>query len=812
MAKSARTPAPKKEDPGISALKVAKKNMVKKGAGKPPKGKTPPPRPFMARVRSWTRAFFISLGVGSVLATGIVGATMYRWAEGEVERGLEGPVWTVPGHVWSGPIEVWPGLAYTPEQLAADLSSAGYARVAKAGQPGDFQVSSDAVIVNGRAESGPGYSVKGGEVLVTFTEGKIRSVTPTGRASFAPAALATIRGPDNENRSPVPLDRIPKNVRNAVLAMEDARFYEHPGIDPLGIARALWVDLTAQEFQQGGSSLTQQVAKNLFLSQERSAERKLREALLSLALEQRLGKDEILRLYLNEIYLGQVAGSSICGMDAAARAYFGKPIERVSLGEAATLAGIISAPNAYSPARYPDKAVERRDLTLSRMVDIGAIDAKAAAEAKKEPLVTHLTAAGKLGPWAVDHAVEAVEAKVGEGSVARDALEVRTSISPPLQRAAEAAVKDGLAELVAANPKLAGVQAALVAVRARDGAIVALVGGTDYAESLWDRAYGAERQIGSTIKPLTMLAAFEADGSLSPAFHLDDAPIERAHDGKTWTPANYDGTFLGPVSLRRAIASSRNIPAVLLAERVGMGELKKRWRALGLSKATDYPSAALGGFGATPVQLAGAYAVFATDGAYHEPWLVRAATDPSGDLRVDDPPAKSTVRYTDRATFLSRDVMREVMRTGTGKSAAKYGVGNGAAGKSGTTDAYKDAWFVGVSGPYSVAVWVGFDKGKPVGLTGSQAALPTWARFVAATGTSDTVPAAPSGLERVAVCTTTDLPPCNDCVETREEWFVAGKVPDATCGPIEEAGEAVKNVWQSLGEALGIGKKKEEGE
>ncbi len=817
MAKSSRSPGGKKEDPGISALKVAKRNLVSgkapgpaskgRGRGKSA-GKRGPRRPFGVALKSWARAVLVSVVVGGVLGGGIVFATMYRWAVGEIDRGLAGPVWTVPGRVWSAPIEVWPGLAYTPEALAADLSAAGYARVAKAGQPGDFQVSGDAVVVHAREDSGPGWSVKGGEVLVTFDDGRVRSVTPQGRATFAPAAMAIIRGPDNESRNPVPLDRIPKNVRNAVLAMEDARFYDHPGLDPVGISRALWVDLTEKEWKQGGSSLTQQVSKNLFLSQERTSERKLREAMLSLALERRLGKDEILQLYLNEIYLGQVGGSSICGVDAAARAWFGKPIERVNLGEAATLAGVISAPNAYSPARYPERATERRDLALDRMVQIGAIDAAAAAAAKKELLVTHVAEAGRMAPWAVDHAVEEVEASVGVGSIAREALDVYTTISPPLQRAAEAAMRDGMAELVAAHPKLAGIQSALVVVRARDGAIVALVGGRDYGESLWDRAFGANRQLGSTIKPLTMLAAFEADAALSPATRFEDAPIERVHDGKTWAPANYDNVFVGPISIRRTIATSRNIPAVLLAEAVGMGDLKKRWRAIGLDDATDYPSAALGGFGATPVQLAGAYAVFASDGAYHEPWLVRAAKDTGGDLRVDAPPEKSTVRYSPRATFLATNVMREVMATGTGKSAAKYGVGKGAAGKSGTTDGNKDAWFVGVTGGYSVAVWVGFDQQRTLGLTGSQAALPTWARFVAATGTSGTIAAVPSGVERADVCVETDLPPCNNCEETRTEYFSAGQIPEARCGVIEEAGESLQTAFQKLGNVFGIGKKK----
>ncbi len=785
MARSARAPGGKgKEDPGLAALRVAKRAGSKgKGGGKSGKRAAGGGgRPFGERVRGWARALMVSTGVAAVLSSAIVGGTMYRWAVGAVEEGLAGPVWSVPGHVWSAPIEVWPGLAYSPDALAADLSAAGYARVSKAAQPGDFQSGTDSVVVYGKAKDGPGWSVTGGEVLVTFADGRIRSVTPQGRASFSPAALATIRGPDNENRHPVPLDQIPQIVRSAVLAMEDSRFYDHPGLDALGIARALWVDLTEQEMKQGGSTLTQQVAKNLFLSQERTAERKLREALLAVAIERKLGKDEILGLYLNEIYLGQAGGSAICGVDAAARAWFGKPIARVTLGEAATIAGVIAAPSAWSPARYPERARERRDIALGRMVTVGAIDSASAVAAKKAPVVVHLAQTTRMAPWAVDHAVEEVEDTVGAGAIAREAIEVYTTLSPPLQRAAEAAVRDGMAELIAAHPKLANVQAAMAVVRARDGAVVALVGGRSYAESLWDRGFGAERQVGSTIKPLTMLAAFEADPSLSPATRFEDAPIERTHDGKPWQPANYDGVFVGPVNARSAMATSRNIPAVLLAEAVGMPALKQRWRALGLARATDYPSAALGGFNATPVQLAGAYAVFASGGAWHAPWLTRAAADPGGNLRVDNPPHKATLRYSERAIFLTTDVLRGVMQNGTGKGAAAYGVGPGAAGKSGTTDNYKDAWFVGVTGPYAVAVWVGYDREKTVGLPGSQAALPTWARFVAATGTSGGVSAAPASVERADICVATDLPPCADCTETRSEWFSVGHVPAADCG------------------------------
>lgn len=764
--------------------------------------RTPATGPMLPRVRSWARAIVRSLFVGGLLGGLIVMAVMYRHAVVIVETRLAGAVWTVPGHVWSGPIELWPGLALSPTELAADLQSAGYARVPKAVQPGDFQVSDDAVHVVGRAASGPGWSVSNGDTLITFAEGRVRSITPDRRVSFAPATLAVVRGPDNENRSPVPLERIPRTMQQAVLAMEDARFYDHPGIDAVGILRALVADLRAGDWAQGGSTLTQQVAKNIFLSGERTANRKLSEALLAVALERSLSKDEILQLYLNEIYMGQVGGSAICGMDAAARAYFGKPIERVSLAEAATLAGIISSPNPYSPIRHPDAALERRNLALDRMEQVGFADAAAVAKAKGTRLEVHASAGGRSAPWAVDAAVETVEDALGEGIIARDALEVYTTISPPLQRLAERSVQEGLTDLVAAHPKLADVQAALVVVRARDGAVVALVGSRDYAASPYDRAFQARRQVGSTIKPLTMLAAFETTPALSPATVFIDEPISRESDGKAWTPSNYDKVFVGPVALRQAIAASRNIPAVLLAESVGMGRLRDRWRALGLTSATAYPSAALGGFGATPVELAGAYAIFA-GGAYHAPWLTRGATK-GGATVLDSPPDKAEIRYSERAVFLATDVLRSVMKEGTGKSAAKYGVGPGAAGKSGTTDGYVDAWFVGTTGPYAVAVWVGFDKNQPIGLTGSQAALPTWARFVAGTGTSGAVAGPPSSVVSAEICRETGLPPCASCVETRAEYFTAGQVPEPSCGVLEETGAAVKNGWEKIGDFFGL--------
>jgi penicillin-binding protein 1B len=768
-------------------------------------------RGFGQAVRSWTRWLILGSLAGATLGGTAVLGTMYRHAVAVVDARMDGAIWTVPGLVVSAPMEVWPGLALTPAELGEDLRRAGYAVVSEARAAGDVVVEPGRVRVRNRAVEVPGAKVPAGEVVVDFADGRVAKVTVgrddhAARAVFAPMTLATVRGADNETRSPVPLERIPQHVRRAVMAMEDARFYEHPGIDAMGVARALWVNLVTRGPAQGGSSLTQQLAKNLFLTPERTASRKIQEALLALALERSLTKDEILRLYLNEVYFGEAGGTSLGGVDAAARAFFGVPVEKLDLGQAATLGGIISSPNPYSPVRHPDTARVRRDLTLTRMAALRWVTPEEAAAAKAAPLQVRAARGGRVAPWVVDAAVEAVEAELGDGALARDALTVHTSLQPALQRLAERAVSEGMAALVKAHPGLAEAEAAMAVVRVRDGAVVALVGGRDYARSAFDRASAARRQVGSTVKPLTMLAAFEADETLSPALELDDSPLERVHDGTTWTPRNYDDTFVGPLSLREAIARSRNIPAVLLAERVGLPALRDHLHALGLSGATDYPSVALGGFPASPLQLAGAYAIFGGLG-YHAPWMVRAAlprpseaagaegarplrnaspgasdTAPRG---VDRVPPKATVRMSPRATWLSWSVLREVLDTGTGRGARALGVGDGAAGKTGTSDRSIDAWFAGVAGPYAVVAWVGFDKERPLGLTGGQAAVPVWGRFVAWSGAGAEPPPPPESVEQGEVCADDGLLRC-DCDTRRPEWFPVGAAPVGCEGPSGE--------------------------
>ncbi|MCB9797549.1 MAG: PBP1A family penicillin-binding protein [Alphaproteobacteria bacterium] len=732
----------------------------------------------------WRRALraTLRLSVAAVLAAGLgaalVIAVLYNEARREVDARLSTGIWEQPARVWSGPMQVRSGLAISPEELAQDLQGAGYARVDHASRPGDFQVSGDSVLVHNPERSGPGWKIQAEELLITFEGDRVRSVSPSDPATFAPTRLATLRGADNEERTPRTLQDFPEHLRLAVLAMEDARFFEHKGISPIGILRALYVNAVQGDSVQGGSTLTQQLAKNLFLTQERTLTRKARELLFAFALEQELTKDELLALYLNEIYWGQAGGASICGADQAARSYFGKPVDRLTLGEAAALAGVISSPNAYSPLRHPDKAQERRDLALDRMVAEGWLPEAEAKQEQAKPLKVISGVRGRVAPYAVDAAVEKVESLLGDAASSARGLAIHTTIDPALQRIAERALAESLDELEGNYPEVKGVQGALVAVRASDGAILALVGGRDYGESQFNRATLAERQAGSTVKPLTLLAAFDADPVLSPSTTTVDEAIERTIDGKVWRPTNYDGRYAGEITLRKAIADSRNIPAVLLAEEVGYGALERHLEDLGLAGATRLPSVSLGAFEATPVEMAAAYTVFPGRGRVARPQLLRRVTDGDDSLLFGQEPVRREIA-SERATYLATSVLESVIQEGTGASASRYGATGALGGKTGTTDNYRDAWFVGFTPELAVAVWVGFDQGKSTGLSGAKAALPAWARFVADSGTTRGSFKRPRDVVEAEFCDGEFVAgECDSCVT---ELYTRGEEPTNGC-------------------------------
>ncbi|MEQ1507073.1 MAG: PBP1A family penicillin-binding protein [Myxococcota bacterium] len=751
--------------------------------------------------KRWLLLELATVALGLVVGLGIASAMIWGRARHDVESYLANPPRPIPSIVWSAPIEVHPGMRASLAALTGDLLAAGFDRVEQVDQvaapedpgadpasAGVFAVGDDRITVWSAPYATPTGDGPGGAAWIEVRDGKVSATSDRKGLRLHPTVLGTLGDPETE-RIPVRLAELSPFVEPALLAMEDSRFRSHHGVDPIGIGRALVANLFGQDVQ-GGSTLTQQLAKNLFLTRDRTLKRKVREVFFAAALEHELDKDELLELYLSEIYLGQMGGLPLYGVEAAARGWFGVSAARLELHQAAMIVGAIPAPNLWSPVRNPEAALERRNLVLDKMLRDGAIDQaqRDAAVGRALELKGLEPSRIRKAPYAVDAAVDKAEEALGEGSLAARGYMVYTGIQPLLQRAAEDAIAQGMTELDAEYPKAAGAQVALVAVRIDDGTVVAMVGGRSYAQSAFNRARDADRQAGSTVKPLTMLAAFDA-GDVNPATRLEDQPISRSVDGVTWTPKNYDNKFLGEVSVREAIEGSRNIPAIHLAETVGMGPLQRFYRQAGMSQATHLPSAALGSFAVTPIEMAGAYSAFGHGIAYR-PRVLIAITDATGHPVLELPPEGYPIA-SEQAAALAVHVLQGVIESGTASRASRYGVGAPAAGKTGTTDDYRDAWFVGLTPELAVAVWVGQDEGI-LGLSGSRAALPTWARFVEASGTNRGTMPRPGGIVELAVCSESGMIARDACPSTFDEWFVDGHVPEDKCdvhgGPVIRPG------------------------
>lgn len=518
--------------------------------------------------------------------------------------------------------------------------------------------------------------------------------------------------------APVRVERLPEHLVQAVIATEDRRFYQHFGADVLGLARASWANLMAGRVVQGGSTLTQQLAKNLYLTSERTFGRKLQELFLAIWLEARLTKDDILTLYLNRVYFG--AGNY--GIEAAARHYFGKPASSVTLPESAVLAGLLKAPTTYDPTRNPKRSRKRAAVVLSNMVEAGYLDAKTAERAKRNPARAVQPKAGKAARYFVDWAVAGI---AKQRAMSERDLVLRTTLDPRLQRLAERAIARGLA---GEGAKRNAGQAAMVVLDG-SGNVRAMVGGSDYARTRFNRAVKAHRQPGSAFKPFVYLAALEA--GMTPATKVRDAPLTV----EKWSPRNYDGRFAGEIRLVDALARSLNVPAVRVQEKVGRDQVVAVARRLGIaSPLKPHPSLALGTSEVTPIELAAAYAAFANGGHRVSPRAVvsiGAGGDQSRNLAGGIGPRvikRSTARR-------MHEMLVAVVQRGTGRAARI--AGTTVAGKSGTTQEHRDAWFVGYGqgkrgAGLVAAVWFGNDDNAPMkGVTGGGLPARTWRMFMA---------------------------------------------------------------------------------
>lgn len=530
------------------------------------------------------------------------------------------------------------------------------------------------------------------------------------------------------NREVVTLDRISPHLKRSVLAMEDAYFYTHKGIDPSGIGRAILANFSAGGTVEGGSTLTQQLVKNLFLSNERSLNRKVAEAVLAMRVEQVFTKEQILEMYLNQVFWGKNTN----GAETASQNYFGKSAADLTLGEAAMLAGTIQAPSVFNPVDNFTEAKKRQGLVLDRLAELNwatPAEIKAAKAQKITIRKQGISYEASRVPYVSQAVTAELEEKFGKDVVLQGGLRVQTTIDLKLQRIAEEVANEGHNDLV--NRGAYADQLALVAVDPRTGFVKALVGGVgDFDKNQYNRAVLARRQLGSSFKPFVYYAAF-ATGNYTPDSLIDDSPMTIPDGDEPYIPRNYDNKFSGTISIRQAIAVSRNIPALKLGLEVGNENVIAICRKMGInSPMKPVVSLPLGAADVTPMEVAGAYAVFASGGYKSKTTMIARVTDRNGNLILDNTPKPELILDPIAVSYLT-DVLRGVITNGTGTE-AQFNDGRPVAGKTGTTSDYRDAWFVGYVPQLSVAIWIGNDDYSPMayGVAGGVYVAPIWHKFM----------------------------------------------------------------------------------
>ncbi len=584
-----------------------------------------------------------------------------------------------------------------------------------------------------------------------------------------------------ERRIFVPLAHIPQSLRDAVIATEDRRFYYHWGIDPIGIGRAVYQNYRRGRIVEGGSTITQQLTKVLFLTPDKSLERKLKEAVLALELERRYPKDRILEMYLNQVYFGHGA----YGVEAAARTYFGKSVSELNVREAALLAGLPRAPSNYSPFEHAEAARRRREMVLRRMVEYGVLkDQEAKRLARTDLGLIPPERRRTTGQYFLEYVQQTLEARYGADMVFKGGLNVYTTLNPSMQLAAEQALRDGLKALAARTTKGRAPEhpeGAVVTIEPQTGYVRAMVGGYDFFRSEFNRAVQAKRQPGSAFKPFVYLAALEA--GMTPATRIEDAPVSYAvgANGQAWKPENYDRKFRGSTTLQQAVEESVNVVTVKVQEKVGVNRTIQVARRLGIGSPLEPNlSLALGTSDLSLLELTSAYATLAHQGVWMPSTAVRYVTDVQGKLLEEHVP-EGKEALSPEAAYVMTHMLRGVVERGTGQGAKT--LGRPIAAKTGTTNDYSNAWFIGFTPRLATGVWVGYDRPRSLGRdeTGSRVAVPIWTSYmgrILGDSPKDDFPVP----ERVVIVPV-DLDPSNECVRVVPMAFVKGTEPAVTCGP-----------------------------
>lgn len=756
-----------------------------------------PQSPLWARLLA-SNPFRWTAGSCGVLFLILLGIFAYFWISHSrmIDETLSRGPYNTSSRIYAAPKSIHVGDATTSEELRGLLRNAGYGE-SKSNRMGWYNTRPGVLEIIPGPDS---FSENDGGVI-KISDGKVKEIislrdnTPRNSYQLEPELITNIFDQKREKRRVVRYEDIPKVLVDATLSAEDKRFFQHTGFDPLRILKAFYVNIRSNRHSEGASTITMQVARNMFLTREKTWKRKISETLITVQLEWKLSKEEIFSYYANQIVdMGRVGSFAIRGFAEASQAYFGKDIRELTLPEAALLAGMNQQPSATNPFLYPDHALKRRNIILGMMRENGYITDRAYAEASASPLkVTRGTSGANESAYFIDLINEELEKQFSEHDFSGSAYRIYTTLDTELQKDATEAVRIGMAEvdkiLERRKKKNAGgAQVALVALDPQTGEVRALVGGRNYGASQLNRSL-AKRQPGSIFKPFVYAVAMNtglqngAATVFTPSSTIVDEPTTFWYDGKPYEPTNYHQASYGSVTLRQALSRSMNIPTVKLAQMVGYGNVASLARQAGMGNARGTPSAALGSYEVTPIEASGAYTVFANHGQFSKPYWIQSIRDSSGQSQFVGKPIHKQV-LDSRVNYLMVNMMEEVVRSGTGAAIRTRGFGLPAAGKTGTSD--HDGWFAGFTTKLVCVVWVGFDDNSPLDLEGAQSALPIWTEFMKRAHNHREYRGvsyfnAPDGIVSVSLDPASGQLSTEGCPTKITEVFITGSQPLETC-------------------------------
>jgi penicillin-binding protein 1B len=733
------------------------------------------------RFQHWRRWLLLSL-LTLLLATILYTLYLNRI----VQARFEGQRWAIPAKVYGRPLALSPDAPISREHLKQTLDSLGYRRVKHPDQPGSYSYYKGRFLLRTRAfrfadiarDSDYLEVVAGAHGIQALR--RAGSGDPLGYYRLEPQLVGSLTSPHGEDRILLRRADLPDLLVSALIAVEDRNFRSHFGIDPTAIGRALWANLRATRVVQGGSTLTQQLVKNFFLTSEQTLWRKVNEVLMALILEFHYSKDEILTAYANEIYLGQSGAKEIHGFALASRFYFNRPLSELDLARTALMVAVVRGPSAYDPQRHPERALKRRNLVLDLMVEQGVVSREEADRAKSAGLGIEAGSRQASGtPAFMDLVRRQLRRDYREEDLNAEGLRIFSTLDPWAQRQAEAVMSQQLTRLEKRRKLPAGsLQGALTLANVETGEVLALVGDRDPSYAGFNRALDAVRPVGSLIKPAVYLSALAQPQRFQLTSELEDTPIRlQGANGEIWAPKNYDNQAHGEIRLQRGLVESLNLATVHLGLEVGLHSVVDNLRALGIHRPLEpYPSLLLGAVSLSPLEMTQMYQTLANGGYTATLKAISDVTDASG-KPLSRYPLAIRPAVDARAVFLVRHALQEVTRTGTAK-ALQWLLPEGAvvAGKTGTTDKLRDSWFAGFDRRRIAVVWVGRDDNGPMGLSGSAGAMRVWADLMKHIGVIPLDDQLPVGVEMQVVDPVTGLLG-EGCKDAWTVPFISGSAP-----------------------------------